>query len=101
MRLSSYPYVVVRIACTKCARAGAYRLARLADRYGAEAAMNSVLTMLSADCKLAEQRRPGIDRCGAYFPDLSSNTPQRLPDDFLPRKRPRLKLIDPDGPDAA
>ena len=94
MRLSGYPYVVVRIACSKCARSGAYRLARLADRYGAEAQMNSVLAMLSADCKLAERGRPGINRCGAFFPDLSGDGPRLPPDDFLPRKRPRLKLVD-------
>jgi hypothetical protein len=93
MRLSSYPYVVVRVACTKCSRAGSYRLARLADRYGAEAQMNSVLTMLSADCKLAERNRPGIDRCGAYFLDLTDDGPRRPPDEFLPRKRPFLKIV--------
>ena len=70
MQLSEYPYVVVRIGCSKCSRKGSYRLARLADRYGAEAALHSVLTMLSADCKLADRGRPGIDRCGAHLPDL-------------------------------
>ena len=90
MRLSSYPYVIVRVACGKCPRQGQYRLARLADRYGSEAAMNSVLTMLSRDCKLAERGRLGIDRCGAFFPDLGGARP---PDEPAPAARPRLKVV--------
>ena len=35
-RLVDYPYVLVRLRCDVCKRAGAYRLARLAVKYGAE-----------------------------------------------------------------
>ena len=33
-RLAFYPFVVVRIACRVCSRNGAYRLARLAAKFG-------------------------------------------------------------------
>jgi hypothetical protein len=32
--LAYYPYVVVRIGCDRCTRKGAYRLARLAAKFG-------------------------------------------------------------------
>jgi hypothetical protein len=35
-RLVDFPYVLVRLRCDVCMRAGAYRLARLAVKYGAE-----------------------------------------------------------------
>jgi hypothetical protein len=35
-RLVDFPYVLVRLRCDVCKRAGAYRLARLAVKYGAE-----------------------------------------------------------------
>lgn len=92
MRLSQYPYVVVRLACTKCSRKGQYRLARLADKYGSECELSALRVMMSADCKLAEKGRPGIDVCGCHFPDLSDG-PTRPPDDGAPLKRPRLKLV--------
>jgi hypothetical protein len=31
-----FPFVLVRLACGRCTRTGAYRLARLAVKYGAE-----------------------------------------------------------------
>lgn len=50
MRLSSFPYVVIRIRCLGCERPGAYRLARLAFKYGAECNMEEVLNHLTSDC---------------------------------------------------
>jgi hypothetical protein len=35
-RLVDFPYVLVRLHCDACKRAGSYRLARLAVKYGAE-----------------------------------------------------------------
>jgi hypothetical protein len=35
-RLALYPYIVVRMGCRLCSRRGAYRLARLAAKYGPE-----------------------------------------------------------------
>ena len=90
MRLSSYPYVVVRVACTRCPRRGAYRLARLADRYGAEMTLPHLIELLSADCKLRETSRVDIyNRCGACFPDLLGTRP---PDEPAPPAA-RLRVV--------
>jgi hypothetical protein len=51
--LSSYPYVVVRIACRRCTRKGSYRLARLAAKYGAEIPMTELLAHLAGDCAIS------------------------------------------------
>ena len=48
-KVSTYPYVVVRIRCDSCNRAGSYRLARVAAAFGADADMADVLTKLSLD----------------------------------------------------
>jgi hypothetical protein len=89
--LSSYPYVVVRLACTMCSRQGSYRLARLADKYGAEIPMPDLLGWLAGDCKYWSPRHPGIPGCGAYFRDLVG--PARPPD--LPARGRRLRLVKP------
>jgi hypothetical protein len=76
--LATYPFVSVRIACRNCTRRGSYRLARLAERFGADASLDDVLMQLSADCGLAANRsnHPGCRR--VYLPDLE--TPRRQPD---------------------
>jgi hypothetical protein len=43
-RLVDFPYVLVRLRCELCKRAGAYRLARLAVRYGSEILLDDLLT---------------------------------------------------------
>ncbi len=80
-RLSGYPYVIVRIACSRCSRKGQYRLARLAERYGAEARLTDVLAKLSANCPHADTARHQNvhDRCGAMYPDLTKPTPPDVP----------------------
>jgi hypothetical protein len=80
-RLSTYPYVIVRIACEGCRRKGAYRLARLADRFGAEAGLDDVLKRLSADCPNRGLKRfkGAYPVCGAMLPDLGSPTPPDVP----------------------
>jgi hypothetical protein len=70
--LSSYPYVTVKLACRRCSRSGSYKLARLADKYGAEIRMTDLLGHLAGDCKLWEPRHPAMERCGAYFADLNA-----------------------------
>ena len=40
--LALYPFVVVRIACRICSRSGAYRLARLAAKYGPEISLRDL-----------------------------------------------------------
>jgi hypothetical protein len=86
--LSTFPYIVVRLACTMCSREGSYRLARLADKYGAQITMPGLLAQLAGDCKYwHRQRHPGIPGCGAYFKDLGAGAP-RPPD--LPARKLRI-----------
>jgi hypothetical protein len=69
--LAYYPWPIVRVACRYCPRRGQYRLERLIEVHGRDAAFADVLASLSADCTRAMDRtsRPGGCR-GAYFPDL-------------------------------
>ena len=73
--LATYPLVSVRIACRNCKRRGSYRLARLAERYGADTTLEDLLIKVTADCNLASNRtgRPGCR--AAYFPDLDRSQP--------------------------
>ena len=87
MRLSEYPYVVVRLGCSRCARQGQYRLARLADRYGAEIEMTVLLSQLAGDCGFRDVRRGSAEFCGALYPDLSGPRPPGQPAVVM---RPRL-----------
>jgi hypothetical protein len=97
-RLSNFPYVIVRFACTLCSRRGEYRLARLAAKYGPEADLASVLYAVTLDCPYS--RHPSKPkpkkyeaRCGARYEDLA--TEDRAPDDVPPAaKRARLTVID-------
>jgi hypothetical protein len=45
-RLAFYPFVVVRIACRVCSRNGAYRLARLAAKFGPQIGLRDPLACL-------------------------------------------------------
>ena len=69
----------VRIACSRCARKGQYRLARLSDRYGSEVEMSTLLTQLAGDCRFRDTRRGSADFCGAFFPDLNDPQPPDRP----------------------
>ncbi|MGA2494813.1 MAG: hypothetical protein ABSF67_18045 [Roseiarcus sp.] len=77
-RLRDYPFVVVRFACRDCPRIGRYRLAALAERFGADALMSDVLEAISAACPRTHERHPGR-RCQAYLPDLVEPRPPDLP----------------------
>jgi hypothetical protein len=72
VRVQDYPFAVVRIACRHCPRAGRYRRASLAERFGPAAGLPEVVEVLAADCP-----RRGVGRfrdpCGAHFPDLVGN----------------------------
>lgn len=72
-------YVIVRLACTLCSRKGSYRLARLADKYGANADMGDLLEYLAGDCKYWRPRHPIHDGCGAHFCDLGGGQPPDVP----------------------
>jgi hypothetical protein len=90
MRLRDYPFVIVRLACRECPRIGRYRVAVLAERYGASADMEDVLLALSASCGARTGGYRGL-RCGAHFPDLPPEKPPDLPRALLPREQ--LKII--------
>jgi hypothetical protein len=76
--LVKYPYVVGRVSCEHCTRRGAYRLARLAAKYGAEISLQELLVRLTADCEWARDRHPLRQNCMARFSDLEP--PRRPPD---------------------
>src|ERR1700731_3322386 len=82
--LVDFPYVLVRLRCDLCNRAGAYRLARLAGKFGSEILLDDLLLRLSADCPRRDD--PRGSGCGAYFADL----PPRRPPDMPVRKRLRV-----------
>jgi hypothetical protein len=85
-RLSDYPFVVVRVRCRFCNRAGQYRLARLAAKFGPEITLPDLLDRIAFDCAwrtFPGERPPNQydPKCGAWFVDLGQ--PRRPPD--LPR----------------
>jgi hypothetical protein len=84
-RLVDFPYVLVRLRCDVCKRAGAYRLARLAVKYGAEILLDDLIVRLSADCPWRDEPRGS---CGARFADLPPARPPDLPAGLL-----RLRVV--------
>lgn len=83
--LATYPYVVVRLECSLCGRKGRYRLARLADKYGANCSLKELVELLAGDCKhRGRQRHPIRPGCGARLKDLAG--PERPPPDMPPTK---------------
>jgi hypothetical protein len=89
MRLRDYPYIVFRIACRECPRIGRYRLAVLAERFGADAEAQAVLEAIAASCGARVNPTRGL-RCGAYLPDVPPPRPPDLPRSIMPRERLRL-----------
>ncbi len=77
-RLRDYPYVIVRFACRDCPRIGRYRLAVLAERFGAEADLRDVLEAIASACPRGAQSHP-LRRCEAYYPDLADPPPPDVP----------------------
>jgi hypothetical protein len=84
-RLVDFPYVLVRLRCELCKRAGSYRLARLAAKYGSEILLDDLIVRLSNDCPWRDD--PRGSGCGARFSDLP---PRRPPDMPLAR---RLRVV--------
>jgi hypothetical protein len=76
-RLVDYPWVLVRLRCDVCKRAGSYRLARLAVKFGAEILLSDLIVRMSADRPWRDD--PRGSGCGAYFPDLPPRRPPGLP----------------------
>jgi hypothetical protein len=83
-RLADFPHVLVRLRCDLCKRAGGYRLARLAVKFGSEILLDDLLLRLSADSPCRDD--PRGTRCGVHFADL----PPRRPPDIPVRKRLRV-----------
>lgn len=75
-RLVDFPYVLVRLRCDTCKRAGAYQLARLAVKFGAGIPLDDLLIRLSADCPWRDEPRGS---CGARFADLPPRRPPDMP----------------------
>jgi hypothetical protein len=73
-------------------RAGAYRLARLAVKFGAEILLDDLIVRLSADCPWRDDPRGG---CGARFEDLPPQRPPDLPGAVaaLPSGERRQELV--------
>ncbi len=69
-RLASYPWIIVRFACRRCPRRGAYRLARLAAKFGSEMRLDDLVIRVSYDCPWRGDDRHKIaaERCEAYLP---------------------------------
>ena len=80
-RLALYPFVVVRIGCRQCSRKGAYRLARLAAKFGPEITLRDLTNRFSYDCMWRAEARSkkGKSACGVYLPDLENKRPPDLP----------------------
>ncbi len=89
-RLRDYPFVVVRLACHACFRSGQYRLATLAERFGAHASLADVLQIISASCPRRQRGPHPGPECSAYYPDLPPRRPPDLPAAMQPQ---RLRLI--------
>jgi hypothetical protein len=58
MRLVRFPVVMVRLRCDVCERAGSYRLARLAAKYGAEIDLDDLLAKRTQNCAWRDDQQP-------------------------------------------
>ena len=76
-RLTDFPFVLVRLRCDVCKRAGAYRLARLAAKFRSEIMLEDLLIRLSANCAWRDD--PRGSGCGARFADVPTNRPPDMP----------------------
>ena len=66
LHLREYPAEMVRLACTKCGRAGQYRKQALIERYGAD------IRLLDLREEIAQCERQGKmhDACMVHYVDL-------------------------------
>lgn len=104
-RLVDWPWVTVEVECPLCSRYGRYRLARLAERVGAERDLGELLLGITAKCGLPrymEKTRQYEARCGArYRVPVGGPLPEGVParevaaSESPPARQPRRG---PDGP---
>lgn len=59
----------LRVECSKCGRAGRYRIADLIERYGRDGKLLAFTDDVTATCE-RRRARSDSDPCGAIFPDL-------------------------------
>jgi hypothetical protein len=83
VRLADYPYVLVRFRCDLCKRSGQSRLARLADKFGCESTLDSVLERMTRDCPWRKDGAFSNSGCGIYCFDLPPKVPPDLPPGML------------------
>ena len=89
-RLSNWPWVIVRVDCKLCPRHGCYRLARLAQQFGAEMELERLIAVLARDCPYwRNDPRPYEVRCGARLTDWDHQRPKL---DIPPRSNARFRL---------
>lgn len=81
-------------------RKGTFRLARLVERFGADASLETVLYELSNGCRRqvppGTKRRQYVPYCRAYYADLRDRPPpDELPPDAPPAAAgaPRLRMV--------
>jgi hypothetical protein len=68
--LRDYPFEMVRLACTRCARRGQYRKSTLLARFGPNYGLVSMRFDLAAGCPSIPA--PSIyEHCGVFYPDLA------------------------------
>lgn len=106
--LVDWPQVQVDVECSLCPRRGRYRLARLAERYGAAVPLTRLLELIAADCALmkpGEKPRQYEARCGVRYvvpPEgpLPADAPARAgaPRSDQPKPSGRTKRLGYDGP---
>jgi hypothetical protein len=58
--LAYYPFVVVRIRCRLCPRKGAYRLARIAAKYGPEITLRDLMELPDVEHRRPPDMPPGM-----------------------------------------
>jgi hypothetical protein len=61
----------LEVACDRCPRRGAYRVARLVEQFGRDHDLVSLRLQLAAACP-AYCTGQGTPRCGAKYPALAS-----------------------------
>jgi hypothetical protein len=69
---------------------GAYRLARLAAKFGPEIGLRDLPDWFSYDCLWRAEARGkrGVSACGVYLPDLEQPRPSDLPPGLV-----RLRVV--------
>lgn len=68
LSLGDFPGDVIRVACSKCDRAGRYRKRSLIAIHGDAVSLPDLLGRIAVGCP--KRQAFGNDLCGAFYPDL-------------------------------